>query len=46
MVDYNVVRFCRLCKKRMVFRKGEIKKRYCDECQKLIDEEEENERKG
>jgi len=33
MVDYNIVKYCRLCKKRFVVPKGESKKNFCDVCQ-------------
>lgn len=32
MVDYNIIKFCRLCRKRFVVNKKEAKKNYCDEC--------------
>jgi len=32
MVDYKIVKYCRLCRKRYVISKGEFKKVYCDEC--------------
>ncbi|MEA3429944.1 MAG: hypothetical protein U9R08_01590 [Nanoarchaeota archaeon] len=37
MVDYKIVKYCRLCKKRFVVPKSESKKYYCDECQIRID---------
>ncbi len=37
MVDYKIVKYCRLCKKRFVVNKGESKRYYCDECQLRID---------
>ena len=39
MIDYKIIKFCRICKKRYIVKKGENKKIYCDECQKRIDEE-------
>jgi hypothetical protein len=32
MIDYNVVQYCRLCKKRFVVAKSEAKSPYCDTC--------------
>jgi hypothetical protein len=34
MVDYKIVKYCRLCKKRFVVSKGEVRVIYCPECQK------------
>tara|TARA_Y100000310_G_scaffold321765_1_gene379880 strand:- start:1196 stop:1327 length:132 start_codon:yes stop_codon:yes gene_type:complete len=34
MVEYNIVKFCRACKKRYVVQRGESKKDYCEECEK------------
>ena len=42
MAEYNIVKYCRLCKKRYVVTKGESKKNYCDECQKKIDKDQNN----
>lgn len=39
MVDYNIVKYCKLCKKRFVLRKGDVNKNYCDTCQQKIDNE-------
>jgi uncharacterized Fe-S radical SAM superfamily protein PflX len=39
MVDYRIVKYCRLCKKRFVVDKSENKKNYCDECQKKLDKD-------
>ncbi len=36
MVDYNIVKFCRACRKRFVVNKGENGKHYCDKCQKAF----------
>ena len=33
MVDYKIVKYCRLCKTRFVIPKSEAKKNYCDACQ-------------
>lgn len=38
MVDYKIVKFCRLCKVRFVVPKSESKKNYCDICQKKMDD--------
>lgn len=37
MVDYKIVKYCRLCKKRFVVSKGESRKNYCDKCQLRIE---------
>ena len=37
MVDYKIVKFCRLCKVRYVVPKSESKKNYCDACQIKMD---------
>lgn len=36
MVDYKIVKFCRLCKARFVVHKSEAKRNYCDDCQLKI----------
>ena len=41
MVEYNIVKFCRLCKKRFVVSKREAKKYYCDDCQSKFKYEQE-----
>ncbi len=33
MADYNLVKYCRLCRIRFVVNKSESKKNYCDDCQ-------------
>ncbi len=38
MVDYNIVKHCGLCKVRFVVKKAEIRKHYCNVCQKKISE--------
>lgn len=43
MVDYNIVKFCRLCKTRFVVPKKMAKKYYCDKCQVKIDKQREKE---
>ena len=42
MVDYKIIKYCRLCRKRFVVNKGESKKNYCDDCQLKIDKEQNN----
>jgi hypothetical protein len=46
MVDYNVVKKCRLCSGRFVVNKVDKRKGFCDPCQKRMDksksEEEDN----
>ncbi|MBS3131729.1 hypothetical protein J4212_04820 [Candidatus Woesearchaeota archaeon] len=48
MAEYNIVKFCRLCRKRYVVGKSDSKKNYCDACQvkanKSYEEESKNER--
>ncbi len=34
MVDYNIVKHCRACKKRFVVSKKNSGKNYCSKCQK------------
>ena len=36
MVEYKIVKYCRLCRKRMVVPKGEARKNYCDACIKRM----------
>ena len=43
MVDYRIVKFCRMCKVRYVVDKSESKKNYCDKCQKKMDKENDEE---
>lgn len=33
MADYKIVKYCKLCKKRFVVNKGEVKKYYCSNCE-------------
>ena len=33
MVEYKIVKFCRICRKRFVVQKGESKRNCCDDCQ-------------
>ncbi|MBN1274724.1 hypothetical protein JXA12_00320 [Candidatus Woesearchaeota archaeon] len=37
MAEYNVVSYCRSCKKRMVHKKGEYQGWYCPACQERLD---------
>lgn len=38
MVEYKIIKFCRMCRKRFVVDRTESKKIYCDDCQvKFID---------
>ena len=46
MADYNIIKFCRACRKRFVVSKGESKKNYCDVCQIRMDKERMNEPEG
>ena len=41
MINYKMVKFCRLCKSRFVVSKGESKKYYCEKCENKNMEEEE-----
>jgi hypothetical protein len=36
MVEYNIVKYCRLCKKRIVVKKADARKNYCDKCQAKV----------
>jgi len=36
MVDYKIVKYCRLCKKRFVVSKKDAKTNYCEDCLKRI----------
>jgi len=46
MVDYKIVKYCKMCKKRFVVNKGEQRKYYCDICQKKYDKWRESEDKN
>ncbi len=37
MVEYKIVKFCRLCNARFVVEKGQRRRIYCDACQKKIE---------
>ena len=39
MVQYNLVKYCALCRKRFVVGKGESRIRYCKPCQTKVDKE-------
>jgi len=39
MIDYKIIKYCRICRKRYVVMKGEAKKIFCVECQKKLDKE-------
>ena len=32
MIDYKIVKYCIICKKRYVVQKGDSRRIYCDEC--------------
>jgi len=36
LVDYRIVKYCGLCKKRFVVNKGENKKIYCEDCYQKV----------
>ncbi|MBU1975777.1 MAG: hypothetical protein KKG59_05220 [Nanoarchaeota archaeon] len=35
MIDYRIIKHCRLCKIRFVVNKDQSKKNYCDKCEKI-----------
>jgi len=37
MAEYNIVKYCRLCKKRYLVDKSEKRKHYCSKYQKIAD---------
>ena len=37
MVNYRIVKYCRLCKKRFVVDKSDSKINYCSDCQTRMD---------
>lgn len=37
MTEYNIVKYCRLCRKRYVVGKADARKNYCDKCKARID---------
>lgn len=38
-MEYKMIKYCGVCRKKFFAMKGESKKRYCEECQKKIDKE-------
>ena len=36
MIDYKIVKYCRLCRKRFVVARGKVRIIYCTECQKKV----------
>ena len=36
MVNYKIVKHCGLCKKRLVFNKGQLQNYLCDKCRLII----------
>ncbi|MBN2454118.1 hypothetical protein JXB11_01080 [Candidatus Woesearchaeota archaeon] len=42
MADYNIIKYCRACRKRFVVNKGESKKNYCNGCQIKMDKGQKN----
>lgn len=40
MVDYRIVKYCRLCKKRYLVNRGEKVNNYCSDCIKKFNKEE------
>jgi hypothetical protein len=45
MVEYRIVKYCRLCKKRFVVPKAKAKVVYCEHCQERIEQSEQKEEK-
>jgi len=39
MVEYNIIKNCRLCRVRFVVKRVESKKIFCDKCEKIADKE-------
>ncbi|MBW2984037.1 hypothetical protein KY361_02915 [Candidatus Woesearchaeota archaeon] len=39
MVEYNIVKYCRICRERFVVGRRESKKQFCDKCQVKVDKE-------
>jgi len=33
MIDYKIIKNCRICRERFVVHKGEAKRIYCDKCE-------------
>ncbi|MFO8015612.1 MAG: hypothetical protein R6U32_00760 [Candidatus Woesearchaeota archaeon] len=45
MAGYRIVKYCKLCKRRMLLEKGDNRRYYCDECQARINRDMEKEKK-
>ena len=43
MVDYKIIKTCYMCKKKFTVMKGQNSRRYCDECQEKIDQQNQSE---
>lgn len=43
MVNYKIIKYCIICRKRFVVNKGESKKRYCEDCVKKMQEDKDEE---
>ena len=43
MVDYKIIKHCRVCKVRYVVNKAESKKNYCDACEVKVFKKDKNE---
>jgi len=39
MVEYNIIKYCRICKKRFIVNRGESKIVFCPNCQIKVDTE-------
>jgi len=39
MINYNIVKYCGLCRKRFVVGKDQARKRFCNKCQLKINKE-------
>ena len=46
MIDYKIVKYCRLCRKRFLVDKGQVRIIYCTECQKKVLKENEKSKKS
>ncbi|MBU4352856.1 MAG: hypothetical protein KJ939_07310 [Nanoarchaeota archaeon] len=42
MVEYKIVKYCRLCKTRFTVNKGESRRNYCNDCQLKISKEQDS----
>ena len=45
MVEYNIVKFCGLCRERFVVKKAEARRYFCDKCQAKVNKERKAEQK-